>query len=168
MWAFTNKPWSHQRPAPPSVSSRVGRWCAFSSAPPPPSPIFPSVFIYPLIQRINQGQHTMLHMVIKIHCNANSPVASALHWQVLTRRATLKQPHMSTHACIDTHIYQSTHSVNSLSKAVGPNWEARVSLYCNSILPLFPSLTPFIVHISNISHPLLDWKVTWLLIWTII
>lgn len=52
--------------------------------------------IYPLIQGINQGQHTMLHMAIKIHCDANSAVAFALHWQVLTWWAIHKQPHMHT------------------------------------------------------------------------
>lgn len=95
--------WAHTSQAVllllPSVSSRMGRWCAFLQL-----PLFSNVFIYPLIQGINQGQHTMPHTAIKIHCNANSPVASAQHWQVLTRRAVRKQPHMNTHTFTNLRI----------------------------------------------------------------
>ena len=122
-------PGLHLRPPAPlrrsslSLLTRGTMMCSLQ--PPPPFPFFSNVFIYPLIQGINQGQHTMPHTAIKIHCNANSPVASALHWQVLTRRATRKQPHMNAHK--DTHIYQLTDSVNCLPE--GGDWaEKYVSL----------------------------------------
>lgn len=125
---------------PPSVSSRVGPWCAFLQL-----PLFSNVFIYPLIQGINQGQHTMPHTAIKIHCNANSPVASAQHWQVLTRRAVRKQPHVNTH----THIYQLTDCVNSLPEGVQLNRGVRVSSHHYSLLHPFSSHFSLIVHLQT-------------------
>lgn len=40
----------------------------------------------------------MLPYAIKIHCNANSSGASAVHWQMLTCEETSNNSHMDTYA----------------------------------------------------------------------